>query len=420
MFDRKEMYSRIFFTFFIIFLLFLFRNVKLPGIELEILTKNVGIKMIDITNIVNGNAKFSILGLNITPIITCLLIQQFIYVFSSLEIFTSRSKNIYLNKNNFEKYYIYVFIIISYLEGIIYLNIISRGSISPFLEGFLDDTINYFLCVTSLVLGSFILYTFAKLINIYGIGKGLSLIIFVNIINTLLDVFYKYQVEIPQNYIFILFLQCFLCSIIYFYIETLFYKMSIIKLDGFLCENTNYNYISFLERYKISSLSLAGILPILFINSFIYFFKIIIVSFKSIIFYFFIEVFFMLLVYIFLNRILKKYIKYLYLIGNYNIYIENIENKKYLFVFLSDIFFNIFLRDYCYLCFILLFSKLIFICLYCFNFFENNISLMFDLNLLLIYETNNTFMFLYLIFFRILILIYYRIKYLMIKKELNI
>nr|AGH24413.1 SecY-type transporter protein [Reclinomonas americana ATCC 50284] len=420
MFDRKEMSSRILFTFFIIFLLFVFRSITLPGIELEILTKNIGVKIIDITNIVNGNSKFSMLGLNITPIITCLLIQQFVYIFSSLNIFTFKSKNIYFDRNHFDRYYIYYFILISYIEGIIYLKIINNTSISPFLQGFLVDSISYFLCVTSLVLGSFILYSFAKLINIYGIGRGLSLIIFVNIINTLVDVFYKYCTQLPSNSIYIVFLQCFLCSIIYFYVDTLFLKLPVVKLDSFFCENNNYNYLSFLDKYRFFSLSLAGILPILLVNSFIYFFKVNIVSFYSIFLNFVIEILLMLFLYVFLSRVLKRYIKYVYLIGTNNIYIENIDNKKYLFLFLSDVFFKIFLRDYCCLCLILLFSKLIFISLYFFNFFEGSIFLISDMNLLLIYETNNTFMFLYLIFFRILILIFYRIKYLMIKKELDI
>nr|AGH24279.1 SecY-type transporter protein [Reclinomonas americana ATCC 50633] len=420
MFDRKEISSRILFTFFIIFLLFVFRNITLPGIELEILTKNIGVKIIDITNIVNGNAKFSMLGLSITPIITCLLIQQLIYIFSSLNIFTFKSKNIYFDRNHFDKYFIYYFILISYVEGIIYLKIINNTLMSPFLQDFLFDRINYFVCVTSLVLGSFILYSFAKLINIYGIGKGLSLIIFVNIINTLMDVFYRYCTQLPSNYIYIIFVQCFLCSLIYFYVDTLFVKISIVKLDGFFCENSNYNYLSFLDRYRFLSLSLAGILPILLVNSFIYFFKVNIVSYGSIFFNFIIEILLMLLLYVFLSRVLKRFIKYVYLIGNNNIYIENIENKKYLFLFLSDVFFKIFLRDYCCLCFILLFSKLIFIGLYFFNFFEDSMFLISDMNLLLIYETNNTFMFLYLIFFRILILIFYRIKYLMVRKELDI
>nr|NP_044769.1 SecY-type transporter protein [Reclinomonas americana]AAD11884.1 SecY-type transporter protein [Reclinomonas americana] len=405
--DKKEMYIKILFTLFIVLLTILLRNIMLPGISLNDFTNKI--ETFEIISIVNGNNKYSLFALNITPIITYLFLEQLYYIYSIPLI--SKKKN--LNKDLIKKYSVYIFLMISYLEGFIYLNHLYNTTSSSFLIFYLDNTINYLLCLNFLVIGSCFLYFFAKLINIYGIGKGLSFIIFINIVGSFIDIFYKYLIQIEtlnvKYLVFLLFVQCLFCGIIYFYIDFLFLKIPIIKLNFVGNENDNYNYLNYFQKYQTSSLNLLGILPFILVYSIIYMLKLNLNSFLDLVFNIFLEMLCMMFIYLFLSRFLKKYLKFIYNINKNNIYIEHINKNIYSIFFISHLYYLGILRDYCLFCFLFIFSKLFFIISYLF--------IEIDFSFFSLYEMNNTFMFLYLILFRILLIIYERIKYITFEKK---
>lgn len=405
---KKEIYARFLFTLLIVLLILLLRQIVLPGIFTDELLQNI--TKIDIMDIVSGNAKYSVLALSITPIITLLLIQQLLNTYNITKILKKQKMSFYLyttsDKNSF-----LLFVMISYLEGIIYLYNMGNLLKSPFLLGFFYNWINYLICLNILVLGACLTYGAAKLINIYGIGKGLSIVILVNIIGSFIDLLYRYYIELSYFFVFIIFLQCLVCSLFYFYLDRLYFKFPVIKVEDKIDENNNFNYFRDIEKYQFFSLNLFGILPIVCINSIVYLFKIEIVSFFEVFLDICLEVVLMMVFYILLNHLFKKYLKNLHHLSSGNLRINGIHRKSYFYLFLNKIFYRLVKRDFLLLCMILISSKIIFIVLLYFLNTEIIVFSLKEFNLSSFYQINTTFMFLYLIIFRISLLIWDRMKY---------
>ena len=182
--------KKVFFTISILFLYYCLLQITLPGVGITNLLPCNDLDVIQITDILSGTSlrKYSICCLNIIPMITWLIFKQLYKVF--MDFISNLHKNTTYDKYLFRinnKYSIYLIFLISYAEGYIYLNQVEKHTLNTSITILLENRIIYLCCLTLIAMGSVITYCLVKWINIYGIGKGISCIVLINITISLYD-----------------------------------------------------------------------------------------------------------------------------------------------------------------------------------------------------------------------------------------
>lgn len=185
MFKNKELYKKIAISAMILFVLYCFRFIPIIGIKKDVLSylanKN---NFLGFINLLSGNGikNLSIISLGITPFITSSII---------IELSKTLSENLYDLSNNgefgrkkIEKLTYFIAVVFAILNSYAIVNYLIYNNIIT------DSIINKMISIISLFIGTAISLIGAKIIDNHGFGDGISLILFFNIINGLVNNFY--------------------------------------------------------------------------------------------------------------------------------------------------------------------------------------------------------------------------------------
>jgi preprotein translocase subunit SecY len=183
---NSDLKKKIFLTLAILLIYRFGTFVPIPGVNVELLRKfftdSGGIGMFGMVNLFSGGAleRMSIFALNIMPYITSSIIMQLLTsMYKGLE---SLKKEGEYGRVKLNQYTRYLTIILAFFQSIgAYYAITSAEG------GVFDSSSTIFMWTTcvSLVGGTVILMWFGEKITSYGIGNGISLIIFVGIVSAL-------------------------------------------------------------------------------------------------------------------------------------------------------------------------------------------------------------------------------------------
>ena len=181
-FTDSTLRKRVLFVLGALFIFRLLSTIPIPGIDpvkFQALIDNN--QFIGVLNVVSGGglSHFSILMLGVGPYITASIIMQL------LTIMSSRLKSMYqedgeIGRKKFNRITRYAAVPLAILQGLAFLLLLKTQKI------FTDTSIfGMFSGISVVVAGSMLLMWIGELISEFGIGNGLSLIIFAGIVSNL-------------------------------------------------------------------------------------------------------------------------------------------------------------------------------------------------------------------------------------------
>lgn len=184
-FSVKDLRKKILFTLFILLLFRLGTYITIPGVDKIALRQAVGAEdagLSAMVNLVSGGAfnRLSILALSIGPYITASIVLNLLQVIvPSLERLTKEGEE---GRRKLNKYTKYLTIVFGLLEGLAaYLNY--KSFLLPSLQSGAGLILGAILFVGSLIAGTALLSWLGDKITEYGIGNGISMIVFIGIVS---------------------------------------------------------------------------------------------------------------------------------------------------------------------------------------------------------------------------------------------
>ncbi|WP_343189883.1 preprotein translocase subunit SecY [Buchnera aphidicola (Astegopteryx bambusae)] len=272
--NRNELQSRVLFIMFAIIIFRIGSLIPVPGINInilsEILHKHSG-NFLYMLNIFSGGTinKASIFSLGVMPYISSSIIIQLLTIINPY--FKNIKKNGEIGKRKIGKYTKYLSFIFAIIQSICI-------SISlPHIYFFKNLVINpglyfYILCSVSLITGTMFLIWLGELITKYGIGNGISIIIFLGIIsgipNSIFNIIEKVRLE-SFNYLLLIVLFIFMFCVIFFvvFVERSIYKINIHH------PNVNQRRKLYIAKnsYLPLKVNIVGVIPAIFASSVVLF-----------------------------------------------------------------------------------------------------------------------------------------------------
>lgn len=267
----RAMRRKIIFTFFIFLAFRAFTFVPVSIIQLEKLRELVSTnQFLSLLDIFSGGTliNFSVMALGLNPYINAsIIIQLLTMVFPALEALTKEGEYGRFKINQYTRL-LTLPLTVAQSVGIFYLlknnQLLTLGPTGqvPFLE-FIS-----FLC--TMVAGTYILMWFGELISEYGLGNGISIIIFAGITSRLIPTLFKTQTLVNQDNLFgsIIFLLLTVVVIA----GVVFINQSVRKVPVYYAKRIKGN-----RMYQAASnflplrLNQAGVIPIIFAVSFVLF-----------------------------------------------------------------------------------------------------------------------------------------------------
>lgn len=184
-FTDKDIRKKVIFTIFIILLYRLGSFITVPGINKALFMEQVGAASSGLTatiNLISGGAfgRFSIFAMTIGPYITASIVLNLLQVvIPSLERLSKEGET---GRKLLSKYTKYLTIAFAIIEGLgLYLTYKSY-LLTPLTSG-AGLVLGIFLFIGSLIAGTALLTWLGDKITEYGIGNGISIIVFVGIIS---------------------------------------------------------------------------------------------------------------------------------------------------------------------------------------------------------------------------------------------
>jgi len=177
-----ELKKRMLFTLLIVVIFRLGIFIPVPGVDtskLVNLTNNSG-SLLGFYDMISGGAfsKFSIFALGVTPYINASIILQLLTIaIPYLEQLSKEGQEGRKKIQNYTKYAALVFAVIQAYA--MYALIANSGAVA------LEGKMGLFLILLTMTTGSALLVWIGEQISVYGLGNGVSVIIFVNIISQL-------------------------------------------------------------------------------------------------------------------------------------------------------------------------------------------------------------------------------------------
>lgn len=184
-FSDKDIRKKIIFTLFIILLYRLGSFITVPGINKTLFMQQVGASASGLTatiNLISGGAfgRFSIFAMTIGPYITASIVLNLLQVIiPSLERLSKEGEE---GRKILSRYTKYLTIAFALIEGLgLYLTY--KSYLLPALQSGSGMILGLFLFIGSLIAGTALLTWLGDKITEYGIGNGISIIVFVGIIS---------------------------------------------------------------------------------------------------------------------------------------------------------------------------------------------------------------------------------------------
>ena len=186
-FRDKDLRKKILFVLLILFLFRVGANITIPGVDLEKLSKFMSSGFFGFLSIISGSglSNLSIMMLGVAPYITATIIMQLLtMMFPKLkEMYHEEGE---AGKQKFNQYSRLLTVPLAALQAFGLLSMLASNGVLVNLTLF-DKIVNIIIVVA----GSVLLMWLGELISEYGIGNGVSLIIFAGIVSSIPSVVYR-------------------------------------------------------------------------------------------------------------------------------------------------------------------------------------------------------------------------------------
>lgn len=179
-FRIKEIRNRIFFTIGIIAIYRFGANITVPGVDATVITSQVQTGLLGMVDLFSGGAlsKFAVFSLGIMPYITASIIMQLLQVvIPKLEKLAKEGETGRKKITQISRYLTTGLAAMQSVAMVFYFR--NFGAIPKF------DAMHIILIVMTLIAGTVLIMWLGELINLHGIGNGISLIIFASIVSRL-------------------------------------------------------------------------------------------------------------------------------------------------------------------------------------------------------------------------------------------
>jgi len=177
-FRIKEIRNRIFYTIAILALYRFGANITIPGVDANVVTSQVQSGMLGMLDLFSGGAlaKFAVFSLGIMPYITSSIIMQLLQVvIPKLEQLAKEGEVGRRRITQISRYLTVGLALIQSIAMVFYFR--NYGAIPQF------DFIHVFMIIVTLTAGTTLIMWLGELINLHGIGNGISLLIFASIVS---------------------------------------------------------------------------------------------------------------------------------------------------------------------------------------------------------------------------------------------
>lgn len=266
LFRDPELKRKTLFTLFIIFVFRLFVFLPVPTIDLErlrvLFSQNQFLSLLDIFS--GGTLiNFSVMALGLNPYINASIIFQLLTVL--IPRFEALAKEGEQGRAKINQYTRFLTLPLTVIQAIgIYILLRNQNVI-----GFLNP-IEFFSFVCTLVAGTFILVWFGELLSEFGLGNGISLLIFVGIVGRLPVVIGQTLGIINQE--LILNLVIFVALAVFVIAAVVFINEAIRKIPVYYAKRIRGSRMyQAAGNYLPLKLNQAGVIPIIFAVSFVLF-----------------------------------------------------------------------------------------------------------------------------------------------------
>ena len=177
-FKVKDLRKRIFFTLFIVIVFRLGNFIPIPGVNTESLKELTSTGLFGFYDLISGGAleRFSIFALGVVPYINASIIVQLLSM--SISKFEQLSKEGEEGRKKLQNITRYLSIVLAFIQSYgSYLLISNAGAIQD------RSVFSLIFIIVTLVTASTLLVWIGDQVSLHGIGNGVSLFIFVNIVS---------------------------------------------------------------------------------------------------------------------------------------------------------------------------------------------------------------------------------------------
>lgn len=183
-----EIRNKILFTLFIIFIFRILSHIPVPTVDVNSIRAFIqNNQLLGLFDLFSGGGlkNFSIVTLGLAPYINAsIIIQLFTTVIPSLE---ELSKEGEYGREKINQYTKFLTFPISILQSFGFYSLLKSQGVLPSL-----NTLDTITVVASMVAGTYILLWIGDLVTEYGLGNGISLLIFVGIVASLPETIYRF------------------------------------------------------------------------------------------------------------------------------------------------------------------------------------------------------------------------------------
>lgn len=261
-----QLKKKLLFTLFIFFVFRIFAFLPVPAIDLTrlriLFAQNQFLSLLDIFS--GGTLiNFSVMALGLNPYINASIIMQLLtMLFPQLE---QLSKEGEYGRYKINQYTRFLTVPLTIFQAIGIFVLLKNQKIIGFLS-----PLEFFSFIFTMVAGSFILIWFGELISEFGLGNGISLLIFAGIIGRLPVVVGKTVAIVNRELIFNVII--FLILAIIVIAAVVFINESVRKIPVFYAKRIKGNKMyQAATNFLPLKLNQAGVIPIIFAVSFVLF-----------------------------------------------------------------------------------------------------------------------------------------------------
>ena len=259
-----QLKKKLLFTLFVFFVFRIFAFLPIPSIDLSklriLFTQNQFLSLLDIFS--GGTLiNFSVMALGLNPYINASIIMQLsTVIFPQLEALSREGE---YGRFKINQYTRFLTIPLTFIQAIgIYFLLKNQGIISDLS---LLELISFIL---TLAAGTFILIWLGELITEFGLGNGISLLIFAGIVGRLPVVLGRTITLVTEELIFNLFI--FIILSLFVIASIVFINEAVRKIPVFYAKRIKGNRMyQAASNYLPLKLNQAGVIPIIFAVSFV-------------------------------------------------------------------------------------------------------------------------------------------------------
>lgn len=265
-FRDPELKKKVLFTLFIFFVFRLFAFLPVPAIDLEKLKALfAGNQFLSLLDIFSGGTliNFSVMALGLNPYINASIVMQLLTVM--IPALEQLSKEGEYGRHKINQYTRYLTLPLTIVQGVGIFVLLRNQNIIGVLS-----PLEFFSFVLTMVVGTYILVWFGELISEYGVGNGISVLIFAGIVGRLPVVLTRTATILTPEIIFNVLI--FLVLALLVIASIVFINEAIRKIPVYYAKRIKGNRLyQGASNFLPLKLNQAGVIPIIFAVSFVLF-----------------------------------------------------------------------------------------------------------------------------------------------------